>query len=146
MENIPNLNEWMKDNPSKSLNDYYQKYPPYLHKNTTYILDNNTTIINQPIQQKSMILSIVLTLFFGPFGLLYTTITTALILIFTPLVGFFVGLMLSSSCERFTEISVSMCKFSVFYWGIYYLFICLLYPLSIIIGIVKVNKYNQTSI
>lgn len=145
MENQISPKEWMEKNRGKSLVDYYKEFPPNSYSNTirTSVLTNSNPKNEQSTsytyfpKKKSMLLTVFLTLFFGPFGLFYISFNSAAFMILLPI---FVGLMFYISIDATHEL---LLLFRAFIVGST-IFLVMFYPvLCVIIGIYKTHKYNQ---
>lgn len=141
----PTLQEYLKENPSKTINDYFILYP-YQNEQPTQkkaITDDDLKkqLLYVSTNEKNVILSLVLTLIFGPFGLFYASIYTAFYMLLAPIFGLIFGLLLPALCER--SGSEFYCTLTYVYWGVFFLFIIFYWVICIILSITSVMKYNK---
>lgn len=150
-----NIKDWQKANPHKTINDYYALYP-IQSSNSSYRASNeslkhvevtNDYRVNtyQNIKEpKSVLLSVLLTLMFGPFGLIYSSVSKGLTMILIPVLGVFIGFVLPLMCE--TIQSTSICMISMAYWGGFFIFLLLYELICIIMSITTVINYNSAMV
>jgi len=142
MEKQPTLQEWKKENAGSVINDYFRKYPPEINSKPEEPLVTNT-IIKKNGKKKSIIASVLLTLFFGPLGLFYTSASSAIKMLILPIIGIFIGLLLPILCQKSIEYGDYFCLFSLVYWSGYITFLFIYEPICIILSITKAIKYNK---
>tara|TARA_R110000868_G_scaffold230010_3_gene483143 strand:- start:1057 stop:1509 length:453 start_codon:yes stop_codon:yes gene_type:complete len=147
---IKNIKEWQKDNPHKSVNDYYSLYTQHQVELTS----KRTSDLSEPLvhqysnnkkPSKRVLVSVLLTLLLGPFGLIYSSVTRGLFMIFIPVIGLFIGLILPLICGKIQ--SDIICLISMTYWAGYFVFLLIYEIICIVLSITTVqaiNKKNQT--
>jgi hypothetical protein len=144
--------EWLADNPSKSLNDYYNQFPqktsstiskpsrevqtPSTHSQKSDYRSSAQDITYFP-KKKSMALSIALTIVLGPFGLFYISSFTALTMIFFPVMV----LILYTLTEHVMDETIILLR--MFFLSSSVVILLCYMPICVLIAIYKTHKYNQ---
>lgn len=148
MQHKPTFKEWKKDNIGKSINDYYKQYPPTVsnevnetlrHEQSNKVIIEKTVVV---VEKKSRMVSFLLTLTFGPFGLFYSSMSTAINMILIPIIGVVFGLLLPIICQNALSHNEFFCSLSLVYWAGFFVFFLLYMPICLVLSITKVNKYN----
>lgn len=145
---MKSIKEWQKENPYKSINDYYTVYPPQRSEKLAdrnqngSIIEENPQIISYSNQRsKSIVVSVLLTLFFGPFGLLYSSFSRGLSMILLPVLGLFTGLVLPLICDK--SQNETICLLSFAYWAGFFIFLLFYEAICIILAITTVQSFNR---
>lgn len=101
---------------------------------------NSTIII---VKQKSVIGAIVLTIMFGPFGMLYSTVKGGLTMLFLPILNLIIVVLLMGA--DFTEIGLTFGVISVVFYFVAYYFICIIWAARAASNKNKIviNQYSQ---
>lgn len=137
------LKEWLANNKGKTINDYFELYPPH-----QYPLENNEIIKEQessevPVKKKSVLIVFLLTLFFGPFGLFYVSSRLAIKVLLFPIISLLFGLVLPLMCQHAVSHNEMFCSLSIVYWGLYLVMLAVYEPFCIVLSIVNVIKQNK---
>lgn len=151
MENRPSLKEWQEVNPEKSINDYFNEFPPLKKSVANQNISPTIQLQQQELnyqqnllylqtKEKNLALSMVLTIVFGPFGLFYTSSTNALMMLLAPFIGAAFGIVLPVLCQKFGG---NLCYLSFVYWGFYVTFIWFYWVICVILSITSVLKHNK---
>lgn len=145
MEDQISPKEWMSQNNGKSLNDYFKEFPQNssVSNYSTQVvahsdLKNEQSRLHAYFpKKKSMLLTVVLTIFFGPFGLFYISFNVAVVMIILPIV---VGILFYNTSGSSNDMLLSFRTLIVSST----IFLVMFYPiLCVIIGIYKTHKHNQ---
>ena len=150
-----NIKDWQKENPNKTINDYYASYPIQTSKRVDRSSNENigtvevdqeyqVNIYKQIKEPKSVLISVILTLMFGPFGLMYSSVSKGLTMILIPVIGVFIGFVLPLLCESFQ--STSICMLSMAYWAGFFIFLLLFEFICIVMAITTVKTHNSVLI
>lgn len=120
----PTLQQWLKVNPRRSINDYYKEFgaqampaysaaysapvaaPAALKTDYSHYTENQTTINNAVFlaPKKSVVVALALTFLFGPLGLFYASVWGALLMILIDVAAF---VLLMSSAVSLTALGGS---------------------------------------
>jgi hypothetical protein len=146
----PNMQQWLRENKGKTINDYFTRFRSSetskiidtnkAHVETTYqqisskTLHNNSQSLNYQttvyVKNKSVGLALLLTFFFGPLGLFYSTATGALLMILFNIVAFIV--ILKVSVPYITDFaSLGILGFTSIIW-----LVSIQWPISVIISMI----------
>lgn len=141
----PPLKEWLKENRGKSINDYFNLYPPIDEPeyNDQTQKNNAEQIRYIFIEKKSILTSVLLTILFGPLGLFYSSVSTAINMLVAPVIALFIGLLLPVLCTEALNYNDFFCYLGGIYWILFLIFVIIYYPLCIILAITKVNMANK---